>query len=69
LHSTTVDLADTFGQQMRYVRSRLGQVLTEVDAEGCHLARQPLVTALDRQTFQTLFMTPQSALNKVEKID
>jgi len=38
LHSTTVDFADAFGQQMRYVRSRLGQVLTQVDAEGSHLA-------------------------------
>jgi hypothetical protein len=51
LNASGVDFVDAFGEQVGHLGARLGQVLAQIDAEGGHFARQPLVAALDCQTF------------------
>ena len=57
-----VDLGHTLADEVRYRRACLRQVLRQVHAERGHLARQPLVTALDRQRLHTLLVAGQAAL-------
>ena len=56
---------DALDEQVRDGGAGFGQVLRQVDSERCHLARKTLVAALDRQTFQTFFVTAQTTLQKI----
>ena len=51
LNASGVYFVDAFGEQVGNLGARLGQMLAQIDAKGSHFARQPLVAALDRQTF------------------
>ena len=62
LNATVVNFVDALGQEVRYGGACFGQMLTQVDAERRHFARQPLVAALDRQALETLLVASQAAL-------
>ena len=55
---------DALDEQVRDGGAGFGQVLRQVDSERCHLARKTLVAALDRQAFQTFFVTAQTTLQR-----
>ena len=52
-----VDLGHTLADKVWYGRAALGQVLRQLHPERRHLARQPLVAALDRQRLRTFLVT------------
>ena len=63
--SAVVDLSHTLADQVGDRRAALGQVLRQVHSERGHLARQPLVAALDGQRFHALLVTGQTALRGI----